>query len=235
MRIDLFTSPSCSACPAARDVVQAFAARHAGVEVHEWDLTRDPGPAAGRGIFVTPSVLLNGRDVLVGVPSDGALEECVERSAEAGADPAFQPVLVLNAYGDFLRRPVFEALARAGYAPHPVADVEAGVRALRESAFAGAVVALNPVLDLDGLVVQSGLGLWARVVERVGDPLLRRRPIVVTATSRASVPLVHAECVRHAIANPILILTKADATDPSAPARIESHFRGVAQPLASRA
>lgn len=225
MRIDLFTSPSCSACPAARDVVQAFAARHAGVEVHEWDLTRDPGPAAGRGIFVTPSLLLDGRQVLIGVPSERALEQGALRTAEA--DRVFEPVLVLNAYGDFLRRPVFETLARAGYAPQPVPDVEAAVAALRSGRFAGAVVALNPVLDLDGLVVQSGLGLWARVVDRVGDPLLRSRPIVVTATSRASVPVVHAEVARHAIENPILILTKADTEDAASAAKLGSHLRGL--------
>jgi len=68
-RIDLFTAPCCPACGAAREAVAAFAAQRAGLEVHEWDLTRDPGPARGRGIFATPSLLLDGQLVVLGVPS----------------------------------------------------------------------------------------------------------------------------------------------------------------------
>jgi len=69
MRIDLLTSPGCPGCAAAREVVREFAAERPGVEVHEWDLTRDPGPAAGRGIFATPAVIVDGRRILLGVPT----------------------------------------------------------------------------------------------------------------------------------------------------------------------
>jgi len=68
MRIDLFISPGCPGCPMARRVIERFAHDHASVEVHEWDLSRDPGPAVGRGIFATPTVLLDGARILVGVP-----------------------------------------------------------------------------------------------------------------------------------------------------------------------
>ena len=67
-RIDLFTSPECPSCPQAREVVAAFAAEHPEVELREWDLASNPGPAVGRGIFATPSLLLSGVEVLVGVP-----------------------------------------------------------------------------------------------------------------------------------------------------------------------
>jgi uncharacterized peroxidase-related enzyme len=69
MRIDLLTSPGCPGCPAARDIVRAFAEERPGVEVHEWDLTRDPGPAVGRGIFATPAVIVDGKRIVLGVPS----------------------------------------------------------------------------------------------------------------------------------------------------------------------
>lgn len=72
-RIDLFTAPCCPACGAAREAVTAFAAQRAGLEVHEWDLTRDPGPARGRGIFATPSLLLDGERIVLGVPSEAQL------------------------------------------------------------------------------------------------------------------------------------------------------------------
>jgi len=69
MRIDLLTSPGCPGCPAAREAVRAFAAERPGVEVHEWDVTRDPGPAAGRGIFATPAVIVDGSRILLGIPT----------------------------------------------------------------------------------------------------------------------------------------------------------------------
>lgn len=75
MRIDLFVSPFCLGCPSAREVVEGFASVRGDVEVHEWDLSQDPGPAVGRGIFATPTVLLDGVDVLTGVPEASDLEE----------------------------------------------------------------------------------------------------------------------------------------------------------------
>lgn len=80
-RLDLFTSPHCPACPAAREVVAAFASARPDVVVHEWDLTRDPGPAAGRGIVATPAVLVNECRILLGVPDPAELA----RAADAGA------------------------------------------------------------------------------------------------------------------------------------------------------
>jgi len=72
-RIDLFVAPYCSACPAAREVVHRFGLSHPDVEILEWDLAREPGPARSRGIFATPSVLLNNLTVLIGVPTEATL------------------------------------------------------------------------------------------------------------------------------------------------------------------
>lgn len=72
-RIDLFVAPHCSACPEAREVVRRFGLEHPLVEVRVWDLAREPGPARERGIFATPSVLLNDRTILVGVPAPADL------------------------------------------------------------------------------------------------------------------------------------------------------------------
>lgn len=84
-RIDLFTSPECPNCPRAREIVAAFAAQHPGVELREWDLTTNHGPAVGRGIFATPALLLNGVDVLFGVPTETDLLEHFP-SVRDGAD-----------------------------------------------------------------------------------------------------------------------------------------------------
>lgn len=73
MRIDLLTSPLCPDCPAARDVVARVAAAHPGTAVYEWDITRDPGPAVGRGLFITPAVIVDGGRVVIGVPTESDL------------------------------------------------------------------------------------------------------------------------------------------------------------------
>lgn len=73
MRIDLLTSPLCPDCPTARAVVARVAAAHPGTAVYEWDITRDPGPAVGRGLFVTPTVIVDGERVVIGVPTEGDL------------------------------------------------------------------------------------------------------------------------------------------------------------------
>lgn len=225
-RIDLFTSPECPSCPRAKEVVTAFAAEHPGVEVREWDLATNPGPAVGRGIFATPSLLLNGVDILLGVPTQADLLRHFGHLS-AGPDEV-RRVLVLNAYGDFLRRPVFEALSRAGYVPCPAESVEAAVDAVKTRALAGVVVALNPVFSRDGEILQSGIGFWAQVLARIDDPSWLSRPIVVTATSRASAPLVRSELTRHGVANPVLIVTKGEATDPGFPAVVQQHLDGRA-------
>ncbi len=75
VRIDLFTSRQCAACPEARKLLADLTRRRGDVEVVEWDLERDPGPAVGRGIFVTPSLLIDGHEILYGVPTLEELEK----------------------------------------------------------------------------------------------------------------------------------------------------------------
>lgn len=80
-RLDLFTAPDCPACPAARAVVASFAQSSPDIVVHEWDLTRDAGPAVGRGIVATPTVLVNLTRVLLGVPNLQQLADAARASA----------------------------------------------------------------------------------------------------------------------------------------------------------
>jgi hypothetical protein len=91
MRIDLFVSPGCPSCPAAREAIRSFAQDHAGVEVHEWDLSADPGPAVGRGIFATPTALLDGVHVVPGVPSASDLARHLDVSRERRVSPTRRP------------------------------------------------------------------------------------------------------------------------------------------------
>jgi glutaredoxin len=86
-RIDLFTAPGCPGCPAAREAVFAFARSRSSVEVHEWDLSQDPGPALGRGIVGTPALLVNGTHILLGVPEPHELSGCAARPVAADPEP----------------------------------------------------------------------------------------------------------------------------------------------------
>jgi hypothetical protein len=124
----------------------------------------------------------------------------------------------------FLRRPVFEGLSRAGYVPCPAGSVEAAVQALKTRPLAGVVVALNPVVSADPEIVRSGIRLWAEILARVDDPAWAARPIIVTATSRASAPRVRGELTRHGVRNPVLIVTKSDAIDPRFPSVVQRHL-----------
>lgn len=78
-RLDLFTAPECPACPAAREAVASFAREWPEVVLCEWDLTSDPGPAIGRGIVATPTVLVNGTHILLGIPDLRQLAEAAKR------------------------------------------------------------------------------------------------------------------------------------------------------------
>lgn len=217
-RIDLFTSPDCPGCPAARESVGQFARRHPEVEVHEWDLSRDPGPAVGRGIFATPSVLVNGVHVLLGVPKESDL---LQRLGALQGLPGDRHVLVVNAYDDFLTRPVFEVLSRAGYVPTPVDSVVVAVHALRTRPFEGVVVGLNPKVDAEGHIERSGIGVWAEILLQLGDTPWASRPILVTA---ASAGLARSELAEHGVTNPVLVVTTTDLADPAFPRAVERHF-----------
>ncbi len=223
-RIDLFTSPDCPSCPRAREAVAAFVAENPEIEVREWDFATDPGPAAGRGIFATPSLLFDGASVFLGVPTQNDLLAHFGHRGRSAVGA--RRVLVLNAYQDFLRRPVFECLSRAGYVPCTVDSIEAAVEALRTRAADNVVVALNPTLGPEGRIEGSGISLWARILGQLGDPWWATHPIVVTATSPASAPLVRSELERHRIANPVLVATKAEVLEPGFHAAIQRHLEG---------
>lgn len=86
MRIDLFVAPGCDGCGTARGVVRDFARGRAGVEVREWDLTKDPGPAVGRGIFATPTLLIEDTHILPGVPTVADLERHLPPDARGATE-----------------------------------------------------------------------------------------------------------------------------------------------------
>ncbi len=150
MRIDLLTSPGCPGCPAARDVVRAFAAERPGVEVHEWDVTRDPGPAVGRGIFATPAVIVDGGRILLGVPSR---EDLMRGEARARGACQVPETSVVNE--------VFESVRRKyGFVPNLIREMSASPAVARvylggQEAMAGASLSAR-----DQQVVQLAVSVY---------------------------------------------------------------------------
>ena len=140
---------------------------------------------------------------------------------ESAARPA---VLILNAYGQFLRRPVFEALDRAGFDALPASDLSEAVGLARTKKLGGIVVGLNLKPGTSGEVMESGLSLFARFLAEVGDPGFATRPIVVTVTYRSSSGVVEEEAARHGVTNPRLLASKADVLDPAFADAICEHF-----------
>ncbi len=140
-------------------------------------------------------------------------------------------VLIINAYGAFLRRPVTACLEHAGYEACPTSTVMEAAAELRQGGVAGLVVALNLGLDGAGAVTKSGLGIFAEVRQTVADPDLFRCPIVVTATFKTAAGVVQEEALRHRIDNPILLAVKQDVLDPAFGATMRRHFEsGQSEP-----
>jgi len=140
-------------------------------------------------------------------------------------------VLMLNAYGPFLRRPVTACLEQAGYEPLPTSTVAEAVTVLRRGGVAGIVVGFNIELDGTGTITKSGLGVFAELRQIVGHPGLLSCPIVVTATFRTAASVVRAEALRHRIDNPILLAVKQDVLDPAFGATMRRHFEsGQSEP-----
>lgn len=133
-------------------------------------------------------------------------------------------VLILNAYGEFLRRPVSDALDRAGFDVLAASDLNEAVELARTKKLGGIVVGLNLKQGTSGEVPESGLSLFARFLAEVGDPGFATRPIVVTVTYRSSSGVVEEEAARHGVANPRLLASKADVLDPAFAGVIREHF-----------
>ncbi len=79
--LKLLTSPTCPYCPRARDVVRQLAEEDRDVIALELSITTDEGlkEAMRFGISGVPAIIINDREVLLGVPRIAELKRIVER------------------------------------------------------------------------------------------------------------------------------------------------------------
>ena len=79
--IKLLTSPTCPYCPRAREVVKQLTEEDGDVIALELSVTTDDGlkEAMRFGISGVPAIIINDREVLLGVPRMADLRRIVER------------------------------------------------------------------------------------------------------------------------------------------------------------
>jgi thiol-disulfide isomerase/thioredoxin len=67
--IELFVADHCPGCPDARQRVHEFADHQPGVLIVERNVDDALDDAQRYGLFATPAIVIDGRDVLYGVPT----------------------------------------------------------------------------------------------------------------------------------------------------------------------
>ncbi|ABO36070.1 redox-active disulfide protein 1 [Methanococcus maripaludis C5] len=73
VKVEVFTSPMCPHCPAAKRVVDEVAKEIEGLEVVHINVMDHPEKAAELGIMAVPTVAINGEIKFVGAPTKDAL------------------------------------------------------------------------------------------------------------------------------------------------------------------
>ncbi len=80
VKIELFVSDFCPYCPTAKKVVQELCAKFKDVEVEEVNTSKPDGivKAAKYQIYAIPTVVINGKTTLIGVPNRDELAKAIE-------------------------------------------------------------------------------------------------------------------------------------------------------------
>ncbi len=80
--IELFTSPTCPHCVRARQVVERVVKQMPGVVVIEREVSSPENAELARryGITAVPTMVINGRYVLTGVPSEERLVQYITKA-----------------------------------------------------------------------------------------------------------------------------------------------------------
>ena len=80
VKIELFTSPMCPHCPAAKRVVEEVANEMPdAVEVEYINVMENPQKAVEYGIMAVPTIVINGKVEFIGAPTKEALIEAIKK------------------------------------------------------------------------------------------------------------------------------------------------------------
>ncbi len=75
VKVEVFTSPQCPHCPAAKRVVDEVAAELGNIEVEHVNVMEDPSRAAAYKIMAVPTIVINGEVAFMGAPQKEQLIE----------------------------------------------------------------------------------------------------------------------------------------------------------------
>ena len=79
--VELFYSEHCIGCPEAREAVRQFAQERPDVTLVEHDVAVEMDLARHYQLIATPALVIDGVDVMYGVPRPAALAVRVDKSA----------------------------------------------------------------------------------------------------------------------------------------------------------
>ncbi|ENN96296.1 thioredoxin [Methanocaldococcus villosus KIN24-T80] len=79
VKIELFTSPMCPHCPAAKRVVEEVVKEFPEVEVEYINVMENPDRAMKYGIMAVPTIVINGEIEFIGAPTKEALIEAIKK------------------------------------------------------------------------------------------------------------------------------------------------------------
>ncbi|EHP83607.1 redox-active disulfide protein 1 [Methanotorris formicicus Mc-S-70] len=79
VKVEVFTSPMCPHCPAAKRVVEEVASEIDGIEVEYIDAMKEPERAAKYGIMAVPTIVIDGEVTFIGAPTKEALVEEIKK------------------------------------------------------------------------------------------------------------------------------------------------------------
>lgn len=85
MKVELFYSPGCSQCAAARESLKATAERTVtGVEWHELNVLEDLDHAVELGVLTLPAVVVDGELLFSSLPTPHQLRDALIRRSAPG-------------------------------------------------------------------------------------------------------------------------------------------------------
>jgi len=89
IKVEMFSSPGCSKCGHAKDVLQRLAVELGGIGWREVNVLEEIDYAVALGVLSTPAIAIDGELVFTGLPSAGRLRTELDKRLKmtTGAQP----------------------------------------------------------------------------------------------------------------------------------------------------
>ncbi len=85
IKVEVFSSPGCSKCGHAKDVLRRLAVELGGIEWREVNVLDEIDYAVALGVLSTPAIAIDGELVFSGLPSAGKLRTELDKRLKTAA------------------------------------------------------------------------------------------------------------------------------------------------------